>query len=170
MSERPSDLTASGAEATTRIVPRRARPSLTWPGARVPAALIPVLWGGVFLAGGIAVWMTVPRPNAPLAPPWRAGADPSLAVQDLTSAVRGGAGEPDLLKLEWPAHPDARGYRLRFRDAAGHPRPPVTVESNVFLYDLKRDVLDLPESFQWEVSAILDDGSEVVAPPRTHTP
>jgi len=128
--------------------------------------VVPTLWGGVFLAGGVAVWMAVPRVDHPVATAWRASeASPG---RELRSEIRAGAGEPALLKLEWPAYPEAQGYRLRFRDAEGRTLPPVTVESTVFLYDLGSDVLDLPSSFEWEVAAVLRDGSEVVAPPRVH--
>jgi hypothetical protein len=125
------------------------------------------LWAAVFLAGGIAVWTAAPRDEAHPSP-WRQTADPSGASAGLDSEIRASAGEPGILRLEWPSHPRARSYRLRFRGGDGAPLPPVTLEGTVFLYDLRSDVLDLPDSFEWEVAAVLRDGSEIVAAPRRH--
>lgn len=171
MPEQPQELNPSAPVATTGIRSRRARISLAAPGrGRIPAALVPVLWGAVFLAGGLAVLSAVPRSRDRLAALWKASSEPAAAAREMISEVHAATvGGDALLKLEWPSHPDARGYRIRFRDAEGHALAPVTVEQSVFLYDLKSDVLGLPDSFEWEVSAVLGDGTEVVAPPQVHS-
>lgn len=169
MSAQPVDSTPTAGPSTTGIRPGRARVSVIAPRARVPAAAAPVLWGAVFLLGGMAVFSTVPRTGDPLAEPWKASTDPTAAAREMMSAVHASAGEAGLLKLEWPAHPEARGYRVRFRDPQGHVLAPVTVDHNVFLYDLESDVLGLPDDFEWQVSAVLRDGTEVVTPPKVHS-
>ena len=155
--------------ATTGIRPTRAGVSVSVSRTRVPGALVPVLWGLVFLAGGLAVWSSIPHTGDSLAAPWKASSDPAAAARQMVSEVHASAGEPGLLKLEWPAHPDARGYRIRIRDNQGRALAPVSVQSSVFLYDLSSDVLGLPDSFEWEVSAVLRDGTEVVTPPQVHS-
>ena len=169
MAAQSTESTPAAGPATTGIRPTRARVSVSVTRTRVPAALVPVLWGLVFLAGGLAVWSSIPHSGDSLAAPWKASADPTTAARQMVSEVHASAGEPGLLKLEWPAHPDARGYRIRFRDTQGHALAPVTVQSSVFLYDLRSDVLGLPASFEWEVSAVLRDGTEVVTPPQVHS-
>ena len=36
----------------------------------------------------------------------------------------------------------------------------------MFLYDLRSNVLHLPDTFEWDVTAELPDGSEVVTPSK----
>ena len=169
MAAQSTDIPPSPGLATTGIRPTRARVSVSVTRTRIPGALIPVLWGLVFLLGGVAVWSSIPHSADPLAAPWKASSDPTMAARQMTSEVHANAGGPGLLKLEWPAHPDARGYRIRFHDTEGRALAPVTVQSSVFLYDLRSDVLGLPDSFEWEVSAVLRDGTEVVTPPQVHS-
>ena len=118
----------------------------------------PVLWGIVLLAGGLAAWHSVAdRETVPVA--WQETAGPSGPASRMAAELRSG-GPSDLLRLEWPAHPRARSYEVRFEGASA----PVTVQGTVFLYDLQSNVLHLPSDFGWEVSAVLPDGSEVVTP------
>jgi hypothetical protein len=86
-------------------------------------------------------------------------------VSGLASVIRaGGREQNELLRIEWPAHPRAERYLLRFLDESGRGPAPVTVQGTVFLYDLESDVFHLPSTFQWEVTAVLTDGSHVVTP------
>ena len=164
---KPGEVNPTRTPATTGIVPGRARLSWWAPPPRVPARMAGFLWGLVFAAGGIAVWIAAPAgKRAPS--PWGQVLEAGAGGEGMGSYVRWTEGQPEILRLEWPAHPNARSYRLRFRSLDGAPLPPVTLQNTVFLYDLRRDVLDLPESFEWEVAAVLQDGSEIVAPPRTH--
>ena len=88
------------------------------------------------------------------------GADVGLRSGTRTT----GTDQGDLLRLEWPPHPRAQGYVLRFMDRYGNGPAPLPVQGTVFLYDLESDVLALPREFEWEVSALLPDGSHVVTP------
>jgi hypothetical protein len=122
----------------------------------------------VLVAGGIALWTSrpVPPPGAEVPPAWCgtvAGTDASAALR--TEVRSGAADEGDLLRLEWPAHPHAREYRVRFVDEDGAETSPVTVQGNVLLYDLRADALALPPRFRWDVTAVLQDGSEALTPP-----
>ena len=88
-----------------------------------------------------------------------------VVADALRTDVRPGGGvQGDLLRLEWPQHPRAQEYQIRFRDSGGSGPAPVTVSGTVFLYDMKSNALRLPEKFTWEVSAVLPDGSEIVTP------
>lgn len=125
---------------------------------RAPRA--PVVWGIVLLAGGVAAWHSiVDRETVPEA--WQETAGPTGPASHMAAELRSG-GPSDLLRLKWPAHPSARSYEVRFEGAPA----PVTVQGTVFLYDLQSNVLNLPSDFDWQVSAVLSDGSEVVTPPQ----
>jgi hypothetical protein len=67
--------------------------------------LLTVLWGVLFLGGGVAVWFATSKKSEPLAEPWR---ETSGSVTGLISDTRPSGGEQgNLLRLEWPAHPRA---------------------------------------------------------------
>jgi hypothetical protein len=128
--------------------------------------LITVLWGVLFLSGGVAVWFATSKKPETLAEPWR---ESSSSVAGLTSDTRPNGGEQsNLLRLEWPAHPRAEGYLIRFLDRNGNGPAPIPVQGSVFLYDMQSDVLNLPDRFLWEVTALLSDGTKVVTPPCPH--
>jgi len=149
------------------VEPRRPRPVRR----PVPASRrrnpIP-LWGALFLVGGAVIWFSLSGPRREPAVPdvWHETRGEETAVQLQSELRPGGDVHGDLLKLEWPAHPNAREYRVRFRDARGAGPAPVVVQGNVFLYDLRSNALHLPPAFTWDVTAVLPDGSEVVTPPR----
>jgi hypothetical protein len=133
--------------------------------------VLPLLWGLLFVVGGITVWLSIPRPDEDLPGAWKQTAGAEVAPTELVSSVRpGGARQGSLLRLEWPAHPTATGYRLRFRTPDGTARPPVTVQGTVFLYDLHSNALRLPSEFEWQVSAELADGSEILTPAQRFPP
>ena len=128
--------------------------------------ILPVLWGVVLLGGGIVVWSSSRGRVDPVPGVWKETSGPAGPVSELRNDVRtSGPDQGDLLRLEWPTHPRAESYLLRFQ-GEGRPPIPVPVQGNVFLYDLQSDVLRLPRDLEWEVSAILADGSEVVTPSR----
>jgi len=128
----------------------------------------PPRWGILLLAGGIATWQSISeRERLPVA--WRQSAGEGAAAQLQAELRPGGARRGDLLRLEWPAHPSASSYRVRFAAGDGNPRAPISVPGTVFLYDLDSNVLRIPRDFEWEVSAVLEDGSEVVTPAQRVT-
>ncbi len=135
--------------------PTLGRGQRTWP---------PVLWGVVLLGGGLAIWHSIAGwTSVPEA--WRATSGVEGPTTDMVSIVRaGGSQQGDLLRLEWPAHPKASAYHVRFRGPSGRVPTPVPVQGTIFLYDLRSNVLQLPREFDWEVTAVLADGSEVVTP------
>ncbi|NNE43329.1 MAG: hypothetical protein HKN12_03905 [Gemmatimonadetes bacterium] len=139
--------------ATGRSTPRR-------------QGLPPLVFGGLLLLGGVALWVAISPPGSGSVPEvWDGVADEAVATDGLRTEVRPGGGvQGDLLRLEWPEHPRAEKYQIRFRDSGGSGPAPVTVSGTVFLYDLKSNALRLPEKFTWEVSAVLPDGSEIVTP------
>ena len=144
------------------------RPSAT-PDSR--RRVLPLLWGVLFVLGGITVWLSIPRSDEDLPEAWKQTSGPEDAPTEMVSSVRpGGALQGSLLRLEWPAHPHATGYRLRFRMPNGAARPPVTVQGTVFLYDLQSNALRLPSEFEWQVSAELADGSEILTPAQRFPP
>ena len=123
-------------------------------------------WGVVFLCGGIAVWSSIRGRSDPVPEVWKATSGPAGRASRMESDVRKSGPHPgDLLRLEWPPHPGAQSYLLRIR---GEGRAPISVNvsGNVFLYDLQSDVLHLPRELEWEVSAVLADGSQAVTPSR----
>jgi hypothetical protein len=126
------------------------------------------VWGALFLVGGIALWMAVPGTGGSSHVPevWRETTGPATTDAMQSNVRTGGALQGDLLRLEWPSHPHAHQYRLRFLDTSGNGPAPVTVQGTVFLYDMRSNALHLPPSFTWEVTAVLTDGSEVVTPRR----
>ena len=131
--------------------------------------VLPAVWGALFVLGGIAIWASLGRRSEPLPEVWKQTAQEERSVGALEAEVRPGGGrQGDLLRLEWPAHPSAKGYRVRFVTQDGYGPAPVTLSSTVFLYDLATNVLHLPEAFDWEVTAVLADGSEIVSPPRRY--
>jgi hypothetical protein len=127
------------------------------------------VWGIVLLAGGLAAWNSVEERQA-VPEAWRETAGPEGPATHMAAELRpGGPRQGDLLRLEWPEHPLASSYSVRFEGADGRGRTPVTVQGTVFLYDLRSNVLHLPNDFDWEVSAVLSDGSEVVTPAQRVT-
>jgi len=160
MSTRPGDDRPDEAPVIRR---GRARPSLD---TRRPFPL--AMWGILLVTGGVLTWAVIPHRRPPVPDVWRISAVGADA--QMTSTIRDpGHGAAPLLRLEWPAHPQAVEYRLRFRALDGTPGPtPLAVPTPVFLYDLHSDVLRLPREFEWEVTAVLPDGSEVVSPWRRH--
>jgi hypothetical protein len=128
------------------------------------------MWGILLLTGGVLAWAATPRERATLPDVWKVTVAGTDAQAEMRSQIRDlGDGTSPLLRLEWPEHPDAEQYRIRFRGIDGAPGPsPLAVQSHVFLYDLRSDVLRLPDEFEWEVTAVLPDGSEVVSPWRRH--
>lgn len=142
----------------------RARPTVS--GSRAPLTV----WGILLLAGGILTWSVIPRSRPDVPDVWKVSAASSATESQMISTIRElGSDSPTLLRLEWPEHPAAVEYRIRFRTSDGAPGPtPLAVRSSVFLYDLQSDVLALPRVFEWEVTAVLPDGSEIVSPWRRH--
>jgi len=150
--------------ATARTAPssRRGGPS---------GKMLPALWGVLFIVGGLVVWSSISRDDSGMPEVWRETADPAHPERHLVSATRASENpQGDLLRMEWPAHPQAQHYLVRFRDANGRGPAPVSVQGTVFLYDLNSDVLHLPSRFEWEVTAVLVDGSHVVTPSRRFPP
>ena len=145
-----------------RIRRGRARPAF-----RLGSGLSRLAWGGLLVAGGIATWGSVGEEPAPLPEVWNPTAASADASSRMTSALRN-VGAAPLLRLEWPEHPGAVEYRIRFRGGSFSTPTALAVQSPVFVYDLESDVLRLPDEFQWEVAAVLADGSEVVSPWRTY--
>ncbi len=142
----------------------RARPSV-----RRGAGLSLAAWGVLLLAGGIATWSSIPRGAASIPEMWNPTIVSADASSQMTSVLRQlPSGAAPLLRLEWPEHPGAVEYRIRFRSGEGPTPPALAVQSPVFLYDLQSNVLRLPAEFQWEVAAVLRDGSEVVSPWRSY--
>lgn len=149
---------------------RPASPSLprSTPADRSARSRTRAFWGAVLLAGGLATWHSIPSREA-VPEVWRETAGPG-GTADLAAELRPGDSRGgELLRLEWPAHPRARSYRVRFAGTGGRPRPPIPVQGTVFLYDLRSDVLQLHRDFEWDVSAVLPDGNEVVTPTRRVT-
>ncbi|MEZ5064230.1 MAG: hypothetical protein R3B81_05815 [bacterium] len=129
----------------------------------------PVLFGLLLLSGGVAVYGSVRGDGADEVPKaWRQVDGPDAPATAMVSEVKTDGSNGSLLRLEWPAHPKAESYRIRFIDARGAGPAEVPVQSNVFLYDLSSDVLHLPRTFDWIVTAVLPDGSEIVTPKRHH--
>ncbi len=144
---------------------RRGRPR---PSVRAQSSQRLFVWGVIFVAGGVAVWASISKPTGEVPAVWRVSSANADAASQMTSVIRElGSDAPDLLRLEWPAHPSATEYRIRFQSERGQ-LAPVSVRSPVFLYDLESNVLRLPSSFEWEVAAVLPDGSEVVSPWRSY--
>ncbi|GJM45323.1 MAG: hypothetical protein DHS20C21_21650 [Gemmatimonadota bacterium] len=126
-------------------------------------------WGVLLLVGGVATWSSIARKPTPVPTVWNPTVAAANATSQMTSALRHvSSGAPTLLRLEWPEHPGATEYRIYFRGADGRRPPTLSVRSSVFLYDLESNVLRLPARFEWEVAAVLEDGSEVVSPWRTY--
>lgn len=130
--------------------------------------VLPLVWSILFLVGGGLILYTLPNRSEESVPDvW----DPAAtgAVVALKTDVRsGGEQQGDLLRLTWPAHPEAESYRVQFA-ANGIAMTPVEALGNVFLYDLKSNVLGLPSQFTWQVTAVMADGSEVVSPMREYS-
>jgi hypothetical protein len=146
------------------IQARRARPSF-----RADRRVVRLLWGFLLVLGGSLVWNSISRQDPEVADVWRISLASPDASAGMTSAIRRlDSDRPALLRLEWPAHPNAVEYHLRFRSGTNAAPPPVAVQRPVFLYDLESDVLRLPDRFDWEVAAVLPDGSEVVSPWRSY--
>lgn len=100
---------------------------------------------------------------------WNEATGPSGPTDEMQSALRpAGPTQGSLLRLEWPSHPNAESYRIQFLDSRGLGPAPVPVQSTVFMYDMRSNVLNLPSEFEWVVVAILPDGSEIVTPPRRY--
>jgi hypothetical protein len=130
-----------------------------------------VIWGALLLLGGLGVWWSLPRGSEDVPDAWKESRGPRAGAETLVAETR----RPDpaagqLLRLEWPAHPRAEGYIVRFQDEKGLGPAPVPVQGTVFLYDLQSNVLHLPEVFEWEVLARLPDGSHVVTPLQRYPP
>jgi hypothetical protein len=140
----------------TRTAPRR--------------GLHPLLFGLLLLSGGIATW-GVARSGGERGVPdvWNETSGPDAPVVRMVSELKpAGPAQGKLLRLEWPEHPRAETYRIRFTDAGGYGPAPVPVQSTVFLYDMDTNVLNLPTHFDWTVIAVLPDGSEVITPQRSY--
>lgn len=140
---------------TTAVEPRRRR------------GLHPALFGMLLVAGGVAVWGSVRGDRAAVPEAWDETTGPNGPAAHMVAQVKP-SGPATLLRLEWPAHPAADGYRIRFLDERGVGPAAVPVQSTVFLYDMQTNVLHLPSRFDWVVTAILPDGSEVVTPTRSY--
>ncbi len=142
----------------------RARPTLN-----AGRHLAGLLWGVLLVLGGVSVWNSIRTADPEVPDVWRVSLASPDAAGGMTSAIRTmGNDRPAVLRLEWPSHPNAVEYRLRFRADGSVAPPPVAVQRPVFLYDLESDVLRLPPEFEWEVAAVLSDGSEVVSPWRSY--
>jgi hypothetical protein len=159
---------ARGPEASARrsrpeepaIHPRRDEPR------RKPRrGLHPALFGLLLVAGGVAVWGSIRPERSEVPDVWNETTGPDGPAARMVAQVKP-SGPAKLLRLEWPAHPRADSYRIRFLDERGVGPAPVPVQSTVFLYDMETNVLHLPGRFDWEVTAILPDGSEVLTPTR----
>jgi hypothetical protein len=139
----------------------RARPHLATRRPFPPAA-----WGILLVAGGVLAWAAIPHHHTTLPAVWKVSAADTDAQSEMRSQIRQlGGDSSSLLRLEWPEHPRAVKYRIRFRTDDGTPSPaPLEIPSPVFLYDLHSNVLQLPRDFDWEVTAVLRDGSEIVSP------
>lgn len=154
----------SESSSDARIRRGRARPTV-----RRGAGLSIAAWGGLLLAGGIATWSSIARSPASIPDMWNPTVASADASARMTSALRQlSSGAKPLLRLEWPEHPGAQEYRIRFRSADGPTPTALAVQSPVFLYDLQSDVLRLPDEFEWAVAAVLRDGSEVASPWRAY--
>jgi hypothetical protein len=103
--------------------------------------------------------LTDKRPSVPKAWQGAPEAGPSAALQ--ASVRSAGPTQGELLRLEWPSHPTAESYVVRFEGVNGFETSPIPVLGNVFLYDLRSDVFALPESFRWSVTAVMADGTQV---------
>ncbi|MGH2570680.1 MAG: hypothetical protein ACRDGR_05600 [bacterium] len=126
-------------------------------------------WGIVLFAGGVATWCSIEEPQV-VPEAWRVTSGPDGPTTHMTAEVRpGGPRQSDLLRLEWPPHPNATAYFVRFEEHDGRSAAPIPVRGTVFLYDLDVNALRLPRSFAWEVGAVLRDGSEVVTPAKRVT-
>jgi hypothetical protein len=127
--------------------------------------VLPLVWSVLFLVGGGLILYTLPdRSNDAIPDVWSPTATSDVTA--LQTEVRaGGEQQGDLLRLTWPAHPEAESYRVQFA-TNGIGLMPISVNGNVFLYDLASNVLGLPSRFTWQVTALMADGSEVVSPAR----
>jgi hypothetical protein len=122
----------------------------------------PAFYGLLLVGAGIFVWsiLSDDRPSVPKA--WQGSAPEGSAGGTLQASVRSaGPGQGDLLRLEWPAHPKAESYVVRFEGVNGFATSPIPILGNVFLYDLKSDVFNLPDAFRWSVTAVMADGMQV---------
>jgi hypothetical protein len=160
---RPSDSIA-------RSIGVRPEPRASNAPAHRPTAqrnVLPLVWSVLFVVGGGLILYTLPNRSKD-APPdvWNPTATSAAALK--TEIRPGGGQQGDLLRLTWPAHPDAESYRVHFA-TNGVGLTPVNVIGNVFLYDLASNVLGLPAHFTWQVTAVTADGSEVVTPPQSFT-
>jgi hypothetical protein len=121
----------------------------------------PAFYGLLLVGAGCFAWSVLSdkRPSVPKA--WQ-GAGANSPAAALHAGIRSaGPGQGDLLRLEWPAHPKAESYIVKFEGVNGFASSPIPVLGNVFLYDLKSDVFALPESFRWSVTAVMADGTQV---------
>jgi hypothetical protein len=126
-------------------------------------------WGLVLLAGGVATWSVIEEPQR-VPEAWCETGGPDGPATHMKAEVRpGGSRQSDLLRLEWPPHPSATSYFVRFQGSDGRKASPIVVRGTVFLYDLDVNALRLSRTFAWEVSAVLRDGSEVVTPAKRVT-
>jgi len=130
--------------------------------------VLPLVWAVLFLVGGGLIFATLPNRSKNAVPDvWNPTA--VSGASELEAGLRsGGEQQGDLLRLTWPAHPDAASYRVQFA-ANGMGLTPVSVNGNVFLYDLASNVLGLPARFSWQVTAVMADGSEVTSPSQSYT-
>jgi hypothetical protein len=125
--------------------------------------------GLLLAAGGLAVWGSIQREDSGVPEVWKETTGPDGPSAQLESQLKpAGPAQGQLLRLEWPEHPNAESYLVEFLDERGVGPAPVPVQSTVFLYDMQTNVLHLPSQFQWVVTAVLPDGSQVVTPSRRY--
>jgi len=146
---------------------RRGRARATVSGARSTSLL---LWGVLLAAGGFLVWRSVPQgPPEPVAVRIGEATTADAGGPRMLSGIQGAEpGAGPILRMEWPEVPEAKEYRVLFRVNGRPVAGPAPTEEPVLLYDLGSNVLGLPERFDWAVSTVLRDGSEVVSPWQHH--
>lgn len=130
--------------------------------SRRPLYAHPAMIGLIFLGAGCFVWSIVleRRPQA-VPPPWQESLGSQAPTEGFLASVRSaGPEQGQLLRLEWPAHPRAASYEVQFTGANGFETSAIPVLGNVFMYDLKSDVFQLPQEFRWNVTAVMADGTE----------
>lgn len=138
--------------------------------ARRPFYAHPAVLGLLFVAAGGIVWSTLTEKTVKVPATWQESRGTSAPAEGMSASIRpAGPGQGDLLRLEWPAHPKAESYLVRFDGANGFKASPIPVLGSVFLYDLKSNVFGLPDTFRWSVTAVMSDGEEVATPPSNYT-
>ncbi len=127
--------------------------------------------GLLFLGAGCFVWSILSERNPTVPKAWQTNGTSSAPDAGLHASLRSaGPEQGQLLRLEWPAHPKAESYLVQFRGPNGFETAPIHVLGSIFLYDMKSDVFNLPDSFRWTVTAVMADGTQVTGPPANVTP